>query len=203
MLTVPTAKIQIGNQAAITLDTATTNGKKSYQINIVTDNDSIERTINEIKEDFENEVRDFNSDHRQDNPQEYIESQIELERIRNQSSTDKIGVFIPIIAILAIFGYLSFRAYQKRKWNEALLNKGLSLDEINSRENQSKLKPDSSSDELASYDKRKTLKYSIVFCALGLSILFGTIMDDFGYFMGMLFMLLGVGFWYYNERIKF
>ena len=35
ILSAPTAKIQIGNQGSITLDTATHNGKKSFQINIL------------------------------------------------------------------------------------------------------------------------------------------------------------------------
>lgn len=202
MLSVPTAKIQIGNQASITLDTATSNGKKSFQINIVTENDSLNQTIDNITDEVNKEIESAASEIVNEGKQEYFESQLEMERLKKDSFTEKVGVFIPIIAIIAVFSYLAFRSYQKRKWREALLNKGFSLEEINSSENVKKLKIESGSDELASYDKRKTLKYAIVFGSLGISILIGTIMDEFGYFIGMLFILLGTGFWYYNEKIK-
>lgn len=202
MLSVPTAKIQIGNQAAITLDTATTNGKKSFQISIVTENDSLNQAIDDIANEVSNEIESAATEIVNEGKQDYYESQIEMERLKKDSFTEKVGVFIPIIAIIAVFSYLAFRSYQKRKWREALLNKGFSLEEINSSENSKKLKIESGSDELASYDKRKTLKYAIVFGSLGISILFGTIMDEFGYLIGMLFILLGTGFWYYNEKIK-
>ncbi|MBL7789431.1 MAG: hypothetical protein JNL75_06305 [Chitinophagales bacterium] len=202
MLSVPTAKIQIGNQASITLDTATSNGKKSYQISIVTENDSINKTLDEISKEVNEEMENVAAEFKNDSKQEYFESQVELEKIKTEGFTDKIGVFIPIIAILSVFGYLAFRSYQKRKWREALLNKGFSLEEINRSENERKFKIESGTDELASYDKRKTLKYAIVFGSLGISILIGTVMDGFGYFIGMLFILLGTGFWYYNEKIK-
>ncbi|MCE2962124.1 MAG: hypothetical protein ACK5UE_13625 [Chitinophagales bacterium] len=202
ILSVPTAKIQIGNKAAITLDTASTNGKKSIQINIVTENDSINKVIDEITNSVSEEIESSASEIISDKKQEYYESQIELERIKNESLTEQMSVFIPIIAILGGFSYLAFRSYQKRKWREALLNKGFSLDEINQSEHENKTTIGSGPDELANYDKRKTLKYSIVFGSLGIAILFGTIMDDFGYLIGMLFALLGTGFWYYNEKIK-
>jgi hypothetical protein len=57
ILSVPTAKIQIGNKAAITLDTATSNGKKSLQINIVTENDTLNKIIDNIAEEVNNEIR--------------------------------------------------------------------------------------------------------------------------------------------------
>lgn len=202
MLSVPTAKIQIGNQAAITLDTATTNGKKSFQISIVTENDSLNQAIDDIANEVSNEIESAATEIVNEGKQDYYESQIEMERVKKDSFTEKVSVFIPIITIIAVFSYLAFRSYQKRKWREALLNKGFSLEEINSSENGKKIKIESGSDELASYDKRKTLKYAIVFGSLGISILFGTIMDEFGYFIGMLFILLGTGFWYYNEKIK-
>lgn len=196
------ASIRHGNQASITLDTATSNGKKSYQISIVTENDSINKTLDEISKEVNEEMENVAAEFKNDSKQEYFESQVELEKIKTEGFTDKIGVFIPIIAILSVFGYLAFRSYQKRKWREALLNKGFSLEEINRSENERKFKIESGTDELASYDKRKTLKYAIVFGSLGISILIGTVMDGFGYFIGMLFILLGTGFWYYNEKIK-
>jgi hypothetical protein len=202
MLSVPTAKIQIGNQAAITLDTATTNGKKSFQINIVTENDSINKVIDELAHEVSDEIETKTSEIINEGRHDYYESQLELERLKNDSFVDKAGVFIPIIGILAVFSYLAFRSYQKRKWREALLNKGFNLEEINNSENEKKISIGSGPDELASYDKRKTLKYAIVFGSLGISILIGTIMDEFGYLIGTLFILLGTGFWYYNEKIK-
>jgi hypothetical protein len=202
ILSIPVAKIQIGNQAAITLDTATTNSKKSYQINIVTENDSINQAIDEIANEVSNEIESAATNIGNDSKQDYYESQIELERVKNDSFTEKVEVFIPIVAILAGFGYLAFRSYQKRKWREALLNKGFNLEEISRTENEKKFKIETGADELANYDKRKTLKYAIVFGSLGVSIFIGTIMGKFGYFIGMLFILLGSGFWYYNEKIK-
>ncbi len=56
ILSVPTAKIQIGNKAAITLDTATTNGKKSFQISIMTENDTVNKIIDDIAEEVTNEI---------------------------------------------------------------------------------------------------------------------------------------------------
>ena len=202
MLSVPTAKIQIGNKAAITLDTATTNGKKSFQINILTEDDSINKVIDEIAQDVNREIEATSSEIISDGKQEFFESQIELERLKNDSFTEQVAIFVPILAIVCVFGFAAFWTYQNRKWREALLNKGFSLEEINRSENEKKFKIESGPDELASYDKRKTLKYAIVFGSLGISILFGTIMDEFGYLLGMLFILLGTGFWYYNEKIK-
>lgn len=202
ILSVPTAKIQIGNKAAITLDTATTNGKKSFQISIMTENDTVNKIIDDIAEEVNNEMETSIADIGKDSKSEFYESQVEIERVKSESFANNVGIFIPIIAILAIFGFMAFSSYQKRKWREALLNKGFNLDEINKSEIESKLKLNSEQDELASYDKRKTLKYSIVFGSIGLAILMGTIMSEPGYFFGMLFMLLGAGFWFYNQKIK-
>lgn len=202
ILSVPTAKIQIGNKAAITLDTASTNGKKTIHISIATEDDSLNKAIDEIANDVSKEIESAATELVGDRKQEYYESQVELERVKNESLTEQISVFIPIIAIIGGFSYLAFRSYQKRKWREALLNKGFSLDEINQSEHEKKPTIGSGPDELANYDKRKTMKYSIVFGSLGIAILFGTIMDDFGYLIGMLFVLLGTGFWYYNDKIR-
>lgn len=202
ILSVPTAKIQIGNKAAITLDTATTNGKKSFQISIMTENDTVNKIIDDISEEVNNKMETSIADIGKDSKSEFYESQVEIERVKSESFANNVGIFIPIIAILAIFGFMAFSSYQKRKWREALLNKGFNLDEINKSEIESKLKLNSEQDELASYDKRKTLKYSIVFGSIGLAILMGTIMSEPGYFFGMLFMLLGAGFWFYNQKIK-
>jgi len=194
----PTAKIQIGHHAAITLDTATTNGQKSLQINIVTENDTINKVIENIMEKVEAGIISSASDAKS----EFTESQVEMENVRSEALPHNVWVFIPIIAILAVFGYKAFQSYQKRKWREALLNKGFNLDEIEKADNETKLKLLNSQDELASYDKRKALKYSIVFAALGLSIIFGTIMENAGYFFGVLFLLLGLGLWHYNEKLR-
>lgn len=202
ILSVPTAKIQIGNKAAITLDTATTNGKKSVQISIMTENDTVNKIIGDIAEEVNDEIETSMADLGKDSKSEFYESQVEIEKVKSESFANNVGIFIPIIAILAIFGFMAFSSYQKRKWREALLNKGFNLDEINKSEIESKLKLNSEQDELASYDKRKTLKYSIVFGSIGLAILIGTIMSEPGYFFGMLFMLLGAGFWFYNQKIK-
>lgn len=203
MLSVPTAKIQIGNQASITLDTATSNGKKSFQINIVTENDSINKEIesivnevsSEIKNNIEEEVTEFKT-----NTIQSSENQ-KLEIIENVATTI-FPLIILIIPTAIVFAYFAYYQKQKRLWREALLNKGISLEEINRSESEKKLNITNGPDELASYDKRKTLKYAIVFGSLGISILIGTIMGEFGYFIGMLFILLGTGFWYYNEKIK-
>ena len=202
ILSVPTAKIQIGNKAAITLDTATTNGKKSVQISIMTENDTVNKIIGDIAEEVNDEIETSMADLGKDSKSEFYESQVEIEKVKSESFANNVGIFIPIIAILAIFGFMAFSSYQKRKWREALLNKGFNLDEINKSEIESKLKLNSEQDELASYDKRKTLEYSIVFGSIGLAILIGTIMSEPGYFFGMLFMLLGAGFWFYNQKIK-
>ena len=202
ILSLPTAKIQIGNKAAITLDTATSNGKKSLQINIVTENDTLNKIIDNIAEEVNNEISTNIQDLGSEDKTSFYESQLEMEKVRSESFANNVEIFIPIVAILAVFGFMAFSSYQKRKWREALLNKGFSLDEIKKSENESKLKLDNNQDELASYDKRKTLKYSIVFGSIGLAILIGTVMNEPGYFIGMLFILLGTGFWYYNQKIK-
>jgi hypothetical protein len=76
ILSVPTAKIQIGNKAAITLDTATTNGKKSIQINIVTENDTLNKMIDNIAEEVNNEIETSISDIATDTKNEFFESQV-------------------------------------------------------------------------------------------------------------------------------
>ena len=202
ILSVPTAKIQIGNKAAITLDTATTNGKRSVQISIMTENDTVNKIIGDIAEEVNDEIETSMADMGKNSKSEFSESQVEIEKVRSKSFANNVGVFIPIVAILAVFGFKAFSSYQKRKWREALLNKGFNLDEIKKAENESELKVTNEQDELASYDKRKTFKYSIVFGSIGLAILIGTIMSEPGYFFGMLFMLLGAGFWLYNQKIK-
>ncbi len=126
--------------------------------------------IDEIANDVSKEIESAATELVGDRKQEYYESQVELERVKNESLTEQISVFIPIIAIIGGFSYLAFRSYQKRKWREALLNKGFSLDEINQSENDKKLIIGSGPDELANYDKRKTMKYSIVFGSLGIAI---------------------------------
>ena len=203
MLSLPTAKIQIGNQAAITLDTATTNGKKSFQINIVTENDSINKEIESIVEEVSSEIKNNMESDINELTTHTIQSteNKKLEIIENMT-TMIFPLIIIILPLIVVFSYYAYYQKQKRLWKETLLNKGFSLEEINRSENEKKLKIESGTDELASYDKRKTLKYAIVFGSLGISILIGTIMGEFGYFIGMLFILLGSGFWYYNEKIK-
>ncbi len=44
----------------------------------------------------------------------------------------------------------------------------------------------------------KTLLYLLLLA--GLAILIGTVMEEFGYFAGFLFLFLGSGFWYYNSK---
>lgn len=203
ILAAPTAKIQIGNQLTATLDTATQNGKKSFQINILTQDDTITKEIENVVEEIKDEVAQSVGNEINDSKNEFFESQVELERVREHSFQNKIGVFIPIIAILAAFGYAAFRSFQNRKWKEALLNKGFNADEI-----QKLVKSNGFLDEklkendVEGYEKRKTLKYAIIFGSFGLAILIGTVMEEAGYFFGFLFLFLGSGFWYYNNKTR-
>lgn len=202
LLSAQTAKLQIGNQLTATIDTSSANGKKSYKINIMTDDDTISKVIDDVADEIETEVTKEIanlSDNIETKP-DYMESQVELERVKNEKFENALGLSIPILSILAVFGFMAFRSYQNRKWKEALLNKGMSLDEINKQDLDKGLKFNTTDNDLDTYEKRKNAKYAIVFGSFGLAVLIGTVMSDFGYFIAFLFIFLGTGLWYFNNK---
>lgn len=204
LLSAQTAKLQIGNQLTATIDTMSSQGKKHFKINIITDDDTISKVIDDVADEIETEISN-QVDHIADNVDtkaDYMESQVELERVKNEKYENALGLSIPILSILAVFGYLAFRSYQTRKWKESLLNKGISIDEINKQDLDKGIKFDINDNDLDTYEKRKNMKYAIVFGSFGLAILIGTIMSEAGYFFGFLFLFLGSGFWYFNNRIN-
>lgn len=200
----PTAKIQIGNHTAITLDTASSNGKTTYNISLVTENDSITRRIEDIKEEVETEMENIKREqHISLEPPEINHNDKKLEILHDLSSI-VFPMLIIVIPTIVVFAFAAYSKKQKRLWREALLNKGISVQEIYDLENNRKNGPKEPDEELMSYNRRKTLKYAIIFGSIGLAMLFATILDSDGpgYFFGMLFLLLGTGLWYYNEKFK-
>lgn len=200
IFSVPTAKIQIGNQAAITLDTASHQGKKSYRIEIVSENDTITKEIDEV-------VKEVNSEIANEVEKNFCTTSEVVDKVTPKTAGDVVlGVvgsvapmLILVLPALFVFAYLAYRSKQNRLWKESLLSKGHSVDEI---EKLTLDKKDTTPTNLDNYEKRKSLKYAIVFGAVGISILMGTVMDSGGYFFGTLFLLLGIGFWFFQEKIK-
>lgn len=197
LLSAPTAKLQIGNQVTATIDTSSSNGKKSYQINIVTQDDTLNQNIEETIEEVKNEIMNV-KDEMADNQHEYHTEVREIQEPPFYKILDKA---VPILFFMFLFAYLSNKSYQKRRWMETLLNKGVSPEEIkNLTKSKDNFIPEDKN--LLSYDKQRIMKLSIIFGSLGLAILLGTIMDGPGYFFGFLFLFLGSGFWYYNNRVN-
>jgi hypothetical protein len=206
LLSAPTARLQIGNQVIATIDTASKNGKKSYQINIETQDDTLKQDIEEAVSEVKNVVNDVkNSIEDKESENDY---QTEIRQEDHRSFERVVDKSVPIVLFLCIFGYLAFRSFQKRKWMETLLNKGMDSNEISNLTdkldkdmfNKSPLLEGLS--KIDSFEKQKSLKYSIVFGSFGLAVIIGTTMDEFGYFIGFLFLFLASGFWYYNNKIN-
>ncbi len=204
LLSAQTAKLQIGNQLTATIDTSSSNGKKSFKINIMTDDDTISKVIDDVADEIESEISN-QVDHMSENVDskaEYMESQLELEKLHHKKTEKTLGLILPVIAILAYFIYKMFNSYQTRKWKETMLNKGVSIDDITKQDFNKGSKMDIKENDLDTYEKRKSIKYAIVFGSFGLAILIGTVMSEAGYFFGFLFLFLGTGFWYFQNRIN-
>lgn len=199
---VPTAKIQFGNKGSIEIDTASMHGKKTIKLQFTSDNDTVQKEIENVVADIKSEISDvqdeintsLNGKSSEELRYEMLENRQDHEREMLETS---LGMFIPILAILGWFIYSSIRSVQKRKWNEALLNKGFNPEEISKKN--SFLEP-SDQNDLKSFEQRKHLKYAIVFASLGLAILMGTAMSSFGYFIGFLGLFLGSGFYYFYKK---
>lgn len=200
---VPTAKIQIGNKGSIEIDTASSGGKKTIKLQFTSSDDTVQKEIENVVEEIKSEMGDIESEI--ENSMDDVKSNQELrfESLQDQREHQRemletgLGLAIPIIAILGLFTYIIIHTIQKRKWNEALLNKGVSLEEI---EKKHQLLAASDSDDLKSFEQKKHLKYAIVFGSLGLAILMGTAMSSFGYFIGFLGLFLGSGFYYFYKK---
>jgi hypothetical protein len=198
LLSAPTAKLQIGNQITATIDTASKNGKKSYQINIETQDDTITQNIDNAIEEVKNEVMDIKSSIADAENEVHTEIR-EPEEPRYDRAIDKA---VPIFMFICIFGYLAFRSFQKRKWMEALLNKGVNPEEIKKLSTSNEGLKIFGDNKVENFEKQRMLKYSIIFGSFGLAVLIGTTMEEFGYFIGFLFLFLGTGFWYYNNKVN-
>jgi hypothetical protein len=199
---VPTAKIQLGNKGSIEIDTASVHGKKTIKLQFTSENDTVEKEIENIISDIKNEIDNVKEEI---NSSEDVKSPEELryEMIENTQKHDRemletgLGLAIPILAIIGVIIFAIFRSSQKRKWDEALLNKGFSPEEINAKNNAVE---STNPNDLNAFEQRKHLKYAIVFGSLGIAILMGTAMNSFGYFIGFLGLFLGSGFYYFYKK---
>lgn len=208
LLSAQTAKIQIGNHASISLDTATTSqGKKSFQINIETDNDSIVDNIEDAIEEIGNETNNIVAS---SSGEKSCTTTLQDEKEFLSDTLDSAAeIVVPIftmlfllVPIVAYFVYSAYKTNQERKWKESLLNKGISLEEIEKQYTVKDLEENSPKNDMINYEKRKYLKYAMVFTALGVATIFGYLLSSFWVFVGIIFIALGVGSWHFHNQLK-
>ncbi len=200
---VPTAKIQIGNKGSIEIDTASVGGKKTIKLQFTSSDDTVQKEIENVVADIKNEITNVQEEIETSMDDVKSDQELRFESVQEHHEHQRemletgLGLAIPILAILGVFIFIIIHTIQKRKWNEALLNKGVSLEEI---EKKNQFMESMDSNDLKSFEQRKHLKYAIVFGSLGLAILMGTAMSSFGYFIGFLGLLLGSGFYYFYKK---
>lgn len=192
----------VGNQGSISFDTITRQGKKSFQINIETENDTISKEIDNAVEDVKNELANMKDELENVREEKYITM-----KHADEDETPSEGIMalsMPIIIVFIVFSYLAFRSYQNRKWKESLLNKGLNSDEINKlTKSEFSTEDRIRENDVNGYEKRKSLKYMIIFISIGAAIILHKIfeaagMDGMGF--GFLFLFLGIGYFYYHKK---
>jgi Fe2+ transport system protein B len=199
---VPTAKISIGNKGSIELDTATVHGKKTIKIQIMSDNDTVHKEIEDVVTEIKNGISDVKNEiddatHSEMTREERIFEMKSDEREHNQEMQQiAFGSAIPILITLFVMSFFAFRSYQNRKWKEALLNKGFKPEEILEQEN---LVENSKGSDMQSFEKRKNLKNAIIFGSFGMALILGITMGSAGYFFGFLALFLGAGFYYFYK----
>lgn len=198
----PTAKIQLGNKGSIEMDTSSVGGHKSVKIQIISNDDTVNKEIEsvgaDVKEEMKNLARELKDEFAdketpEDKHYEYLLDQQENEKEMMNSA---LGMAIPVLAIL-IGGIVAIiHSYNKRKYREALLAKGFNPEEIEKKQ----VVESGSVDELKQLEKRKQLKYVVILGSLGVAIILGHLTDSFWYFVGSLFLMLGAGFYYFYKK---
>lgn len=198
---IPTARVQIGKSTSIEIDTAMSNGKKSIRLQIVSDDDTIQKNIEDVVEEIKAELKDEVSSEENSGEtliRETYRTQIEEKEMKYEHLENIMGISIPILTILLGFGAIAIRSIENRKWKESLLMKGHSLDEIQKLTAENSFFR-SSGDEVKDFEKRRTIKWAIVLLSIGIAIFMGSFVGPSGFFGSLALCLAGGLFYYYNK----
>ena len=191
----PAARLQIGQNNTIEIDTISTGGKKAFQIKIMSDDDTIIKEMEDVVQDIQSEIVDA-KDEVSDNAytQEIKHQENNFEFVQNM-----LGMLIPIFIFGIVFLFLAFRSYQNRKWKEILLSKGLTPEEILNLDKK-KESIGNGPDNLETFEKRRMMKWAIGLGSFGLAAIIGSEMG-FAYFIGFFALFLASGLFYYYNKI--
>ncbi len=199
---VPAAKLTIGNKTSIELDTTSVNGKKTIKLMIMSEDDTIEKTMDDVISGLQTKLENAQNDIENDVDEHRAEIAYEQEAKHHDRNIDMIenmaGMALPIVITAIVFTYLAFRSFQNRKLKEAMLNKGISLEEITKFSSSNKIMK--MGDGIENYEKKKMLKYAIVLGSFGLALVIGSELG-FSYFLGFLCLFLSTGLYYYYHKI--
>jgi hypothetical protein len=193
----PAARLQIGKNNTIEIDTLSAGGKKTFQIKIMSDDDTIVKEMEDVVQDIQSEIKEVKDEvSEREFTQElrHRDDQHTMELVQNT-----LGLIIPIFIIALTFAFLAFRSYQNRKWKELLLSKGATPEEILNLDKKKEF-VGTGPDNLETFEKRRMMKWAIGLGSFGLAAIIGSEMG-FGYFIGFFALFLASGLFYYYNKI--
>jgi hypothetical protein len=193
----PAARLQIGKNNTIEIDTISTGGKKTFQIKIMSDDDTIIKEMEDVVQDIQSELEDVKDEvSEREFAQElrHKDDEHNMELIQNT-----LGMIVPVFIIGITVAFFAFRSYQNRKWKEMLLSKGLTPEEILNLDKK-KESIGNGPDNLETFEKRRMMKWAIGLGSFGLAAIIGSEMG-FAYFIGFFALFLASGLFYYYNKI--
>ncbi|MFY7862014.1 MAG: hypothetical protein ACOVP5_07275 [Chitinophagales bacterium] len=192
----PAARLQIGQNNTIEIDTLSAGGKKTFQIKIMSDDDTIIKEIEDVVQDIQSEIEDVKDVVSEREFAQELQHRDDEHTLHLMQNT--LGMIVPVLIIGITVAFLAFRSYQNRKWKEMLLSKGATPQEILNLDKK-KESIGAGSDNLETFEKRRMMKWAIGLGSFGLAAIIGSEMG-FAYFVGFFALFLASGlFYYYNK----
>lgn len=193
----PAARLQIGQNNTIEIDTISTGGKKAFQIKIMSNDDTIIKEMEDVVQDIQSEMEDAKDE---------VSEREFAQELRHKDDThnmeliqNTLGMVVPVFIIGITAAFLAFRSYQNRKWKEMLISKGATPEEILNLDKKKEF-IGTGPDNLETFEKRRMMKWAIGLGSFGLAAIIGSEMG-FAYFIGFFALFLASGLFYYYNKI--